>query len=122
MKLIKQGFGLNNYRKLVNQAKQFKARNILIKDENLFNKTKKLLNKTKIKVFTGNAPLKNIFSGKIDFTMSAVVGIAGLQPTVDAIKVSKTVALANKESIICGWHILEKLKKKYNTKIIPVDS
>ena len=112
----------NNYRKLVNQAKQFKARNILIKDENLFNKTKKLLNKTKIKVFTGNAPLKNIFSGKIDFTMSAVVGIAGLQPTVDAIKVSKTVALANKESIICGWHILEKLKKKYNTKIIPVDS
>jgi len=54
--------------------------------------------------------------------MSAIVGIAGLQPTVDAIKVSKTVALANKESIICGWHILEKLRKKYNTKILPVDS
>ena len=112
----------NNYKKLVEQAKKFKAKNILIKNINLFKKTKKLVKKTKIKVFTGDVPLKNIFSGKIDFTMSAVVGIAGLQPTVDAIKVSKTVALANKESIICGWHILEKLKRKYNTKILPVDS
>ena len=112
----------NNYRKLVKQAKEFKARNILIKNKNFFIKTKKLVNKSKIKVFSGNVPLKKIFSEKIDFTMSAVVGIAGLQPTVDAIKVSKTVALANKESIICGWHILEKLKKKYNTEILPVDS
>jgi len=112
----------NNYKKLVKQAKKFKVRNILIKNINLFEKTKKLVNKTKIKVFSGNVPLKDIFSGKIDFTMSAVVGIAGLQPTVDAIKVSKTVAIANKEAIICGWHILEKLKKKYNTKILPVDS
>ena len=40
--------------------------------------------------------------------MSAIVGLAGLQPTVDAIKISKTVAIANKESIICGWHILSK--------------
>ena len=112
----------NNYKKLVKQAKEFKAKNILIKNENLYEKTKKLVNKKKIKVFSGNVPLKKIYSAKIDFTMSAVVGIAGLQPTVDAIKVSKTVALANKESIICGWHILEKLKKKYNTKILPVDS
>ena len=112
----------NNYKKLVKQAKEFKAKNILIKNENLYEKTKKLVNKKKIKVFSGNVPLKKIYSAKIDFTMSAVVGIAGLQPTVDAIKVSKTVALANKESIICGWHILQKLKKKYNTKILPVDS
>jgi len=45
-----------------------------------------------------------------------------LQPTVDAIKVSKTVAIANKETIICGWEILSKLIKKYKTKILPVDS
>ena len=44
--------------------------------------------------------------------MSAIVGIAGLQPTIDAIKISKTVALANKETIICGWEILSKLHKK----------
>ena len=54
--------------------------------------------------------------------MAAIVGVAGLQPTIDAIKISKTVALANKESIICGWEILSKLIKKYKTKILPVDS
>ena len=94
----------------------FAIRNILIKNESLLEKTKKLVNKKKIKVFSGNVPLKKIYSGKIDFTMSAVVGIAGLQPTVDAIKVSKTVALANKESIICGWDILSKFVKKHKTE------
>ena len=54
--------------------------------------------------------------------MSAVVGLAGLQPTIDAIKISKTVAIANKETIICGWRILSKFIKKYKTEIVPVDS
>jgi len=54
--------------------------------------------------------------------MSAVVGLAGLQPTIDAIKISKTVAIANKETIICGWNILSKLIKKYKTEVLPVDS
>ena len=48
--------------------------------------------------------------------------MAGLQPTIDAIKTSKAVALANKESIICGWEILSSYVKRYNTQIIPVDS
>ena len=112
----------NNYKKLIQQAKKFKVKNIIIKNEMFYEKAKKILKKTKIKVFSGNTPITSIISGRIDFTMSAIVGLAGLQPTVDAIKVSKTVALANKESIVCGWHILEKLKKKYNTKILPVDS
>ena len=112
----------NNYKKLIQQAKRFKVKNIIIKNELFYEKAKKILKKTKIKVFSGNTPITSIISGRIDFTMSAIVGLAGLQPTVDAIKVSKTVALANKESIVCGWHILEKLKKKYNTKILPVDS
>jgi 1-deoxy-D-xylulose-5-phosphate reductoisomerase len=112
----------NNYKKLIQQAKRFKVKNIIIKNELFYEKAKKILKKTKIKVFSGNTPMTSIISGKIDFTMSAIVGLAGLQPTVDAIKVSKTVALANKESIVCGWHILEKLKTKYNTKILPVDS
>ena len=54
--------------------------------------------------------------------MSAVVGLAGLQPTIDAIKISKTVAIANKESIVCGWNILSKFIKKYKTEVLPVDS
>ena len=112
----------NNYKKLIQQAKKFKAKNVIIKNEIYYQKVKKELKKNKIKVFTGNISLTRIITKKLDLTMSAIVGIEGLQPTVDAIKVSKVVALANKETIICAWHILEKLKKKYKTKIIPVDS
>ena len=54
--------------------------------------------------------------------MSAVVGLAGLQPTIDAVKISKTIAVANKETIICGWEILSKIIKKKKTKFVPVDS
>ena len=112
----------NNYKKLIQQAKKFKVRNVIINNELHYQKVKKLLKKTKIKVFSGDIPLSSIIFEKLDLTMSAIVGLAGLQPTVDAIKVSKTVALANKETIICGWHILKKLKNKYRTEILPVDS
>ena len=53
-----------------------------------------------------------IVKQKLDYTMSAIVGLAGLQPTIDAIKFSRTLALANKETIICAWPILNRLKKK----------
>ena len=59
---------------------------------------------------------------KLDYTMSAIVGIAGLQPTIDAIRNSKIVAIANKESIICGWELIKKELKKNKTEFIPVDS
>jgi len=112
----------NNYKKLIKQAKQFNARNVFIKNKKFYSKVKKSLIKKNIKVYSGNLSLSKIISGKIDLTMSAIVGLAGLQPTVDAIKKSKTVAIANKETIICAWHILSKLKEKYKTEILPVDS
>ena len=112
----------NNYKKLIQQAKKFNVKNVLIKNKSLYPKVENLLKKTKTKVYSGDVPINKIISRKIDLTMSAIVGLAGLQPTVDAIKVSKTVALANKETIICGWHFLSKLKKKYKTEILPVDS
>jgi len=111
-----------NYNKLINQAKKFKPRSVLIRNEKFYHKVKIALKNTKIKVYTGDISLQKIISGKLDYTMSCIVGIAGLQPTVDAIKISKTVAIANKESIICGWEILSKLIKKHKTKILPVDS
>ena len=110
----------NNYKKLIEQAKQFKAKNVLIKNKKFYLKVKKSLKKTK--VYTGDTSIKKIIRGKIDYTMSAIVGIAGLQPTVDAVQISKTVAIANKETTICGWEILSKYIKKYKTKILPVDS
>ena len=112
----------NNYKKLVQQAKEYKVKNVIIKNKIYFKKVKNLLKKNKTKVYSGDVPLNNIISKKIDFTMAAIVGVAGLQPTIDAVKISKTVAIANKESIVCGWEILSKLIKKYKTRILPVDS
>tara|TARA_Y100000590_G_scaffold464681_1_gene634740 strand:- start:1793 stop:2959 length:1167 start_codon:yes stop_codon:yes gene_type:complete len=112
----------NNYKRLIQQAKEFKAKNIIIKNKIFYQEVKKKLKNSKIKVFTGDISISKIISGKVDYTMSALVGLAGLQPTIDAIKVSKNVAIANKETIICGWNLIEKMKKKYQTKIIPVDS
>jgi len=112
----------NNYKKLIQQAKKFKARNVLIKNCLHYKKVRNSLKKTRTKIYSGNTSITKIISGKLDYTMSAIVGLAGLQPTVDAIKISKIVALANKETIICGWQILSKLKKKYRTEILPVDS
>jgi len=112
----------NNYKKLVEQAKQFKVKNVLIKNHKFYLNVKNSLKRTKTKVYSGDISIKKIISKKLDYTMSAVVGLAGLQPTIDAIKISKTVAIANKETIICGWQILSKFIKKYKTEIIPVDS
>ena len=54
--------------------------------------------------------------------MSSIVGIEGLKPTLDLIKYTKVIAIANKESIICGWNLIDKQLKKFNTRFIPVDS
>ena len=112
----------NNYKKLIQQAKEFNAKNVLINNKLFYKKVKNLLKKNKTKVYSGNISINKIIREKLDFTMSAIVGIAGLQPTVDAVKISKTVAIANKETIICGWGILSKYIKKHKTKVLPVDS
>jgi len=112
----------NNYKKIIKQAKEFKAKNVLIKNAEFFLKVKSSLKKNNTKVYTGNVNINKIVKKKVDYTMSSIVGLAGLQPTIDAIKISKTVAIANKETIICAWPILSKAIKKYKTKIMPVDS
>ena len=112
----------NNYKRLIKQAKEFNAQNVLIKNKKFYNKVKNSLKKNGTKVFSGDVSLKKIINKKIDYAMCAIVGLAGLQPTIDVIKISKIVAIANKETIICGWEILSRLTKIYKTKILPVDS
>ena len=112
----------NNYRSLIKQAKEVNAKNVLIKNINFYNKVKSGLKNFSTKVYTGEVPLKKIIFKKLDYTMSAIVGLAGLQPTIDAIRNSRTVAIANKESIICAWDVLSKEIDKHKTKILPVDS
>ena len=90
----------NNYKRLIQQAKEFNVKNVIIKNKNFYEKVKNSLKKNRTKVYFGNTSIKKIIRGNLDYTMAAIVGIAGLQPTVDAVKISKTVAIANKESII----------------------
>ena len=113
-----------NYKKLIDQAKIFNVKNVIITDLNSFLITTKLLKNTKVKVFNNFNSFNKIFNKnkKIDYTMCAISGFQGLKPTLDIIKYTKTIAIANKESIICGWNLIKKDLKKYKTKFIPVDS
>ncbi len=110
-----------NYKLICNQIKNLKPDIFLINNPLIYQKIKKKFKKNKVKI------IKDIVSGnkklnKSDITISAIPGIAGLTPTLQLIKKSKKVLIANKESIICGWNIIYKTAFKYNTKIIPVDS
>jgi 1-deoxy-D-xylulose-5-phosphate reductoisomerase len=113
-----------NYKKLIKQAKFFNVKNIIINDYNSFLITTKLLKNTKINVFNNFDLLNKIFNvdKKIDYSMCAISGFQGLKPTLEIIKFTKTIAIANKESIICGWNLIKKDLKKYKTYFIPVDS
>jgi len=78
---------------------------------------------TNTKVVSGADGLSDIASLKnVDTVVTAVVGISGLIPTVNAIKNKKNIAIANKETLVTGGHIVTKLAKEYNVKLLPVDS
>ena len=111
-----------NYKELLKQAKYFKVKNLIITNKNSYQKIKKDKFTKKIKIFDNFDNYKKIFKKKIDYTMSAITGIEGLKPTIDMIKYTKKIAIANKESIICGWNLIEKKLKKHKTKFVPVDS
>ncbi len=111
-----------NYLDLLNQAKDFKVKNLIIKDKNSFKILKKKIKNNKINIFNDYKNFNKIFKKKIDYTMSSIVGLDGLLPTLQIIKYTKKIAIANKESIICAWDILKKELKKNKTKFIPVDS
>ena len=112
----------NNYREILKQTKEFKARNIIINNKKHYLSLKKKLKNNKINIFNNFQSFNNKFKSKIDFSMSAISGLEGLKPTLDLIKFSKTIAIANKESIICAWNLIQQRLNKYKTKFIPVDS
>ena len=116
--------GHKNYKKLIKQAKIFNVKKIIISDANSFLISSKLLKNTKIKVFKNFDSLNKIFNknNKIDYAMCAISGFQGLKPTLNIVKYTKTIAIANKESIICGWNLIKEDLNKYKTNFIPVDS
>ena len=111
-----------NYKELLKQAKFFKVKNLIITNEESYNKIKKNRLSKNINIYNNFNNLKKIFKKKIDYTMSSISGIQGLKPTIEIIKHSKRVAIANKEAIICGWNLIEKRLNKHKTEFVPVDS
>ena len=111
-----------NYKKLLNQARLFNVINLIVTDKNAFKAINKINLNRKYKIYNNFNIFEKIFKKKIDYTMSSIVGIDGLYPTLKIIKYSKNIAIANKESIICGWNLLKKELIKTNTNFIPVDS
>ena len=112
----------SNYKELLKQAKYFKVKNLIIKNYNSYQKLKKDNYSKKIKIYKNFDNFKRILTKKLDYTMCSITGIEGLKPTIDIIKFTRNIAIANKEAIICGWDLIEKKLKKYKTKFIPVDS
>ena len=110
-----------DYKTLIRQAKKFNVKNLIITNEDNYKIIKRKIKK-KINIFNSFNSLKKILNKKIDYTMSSIVGIDGLSPTCEMIRYTKNIAIANKESIICGWNIIKKKLKKHKTNFIPVDS
>jgi len=111
-----------NYKDLINQAKKFSVKNIIITDTKSFIKTKIICKNKKINIYQNFESLKKILPKKVDYVMSAISGIDGLLPTHKIINRTKLIAIANKEAIICGWPLINKELKRCKTKFIPIDS
>ena len=111
-----------NYKDLLKQAKIFKVKNLVVTNKKSYEILKQKTQKTDIRVFNNFLSFNKIFRTKIDYAMSAIVGIEGLNPTINIIKFTKKIAIANKESIICGWGLIQNELKKNDTDFVPVDS
>lgn len=108
---------------LINQAITYKPTNIVIVNENKYEYVKEAVAKFGINVFTGkNAIVDNIIENNIDIVVTACVGFSGLIPTVKAIEANKTIALANKETLVVAGKLINDLLKINNSKILPIDS
>lgn len=113
----------SNIELLEAQAREFGPRMVCVVDESKANDLKVKLSDTDIKVVSGRKGLiEAAVQKEADIVLTAVVGISGLEPTIEAIKAGKNIALANKETLVTGGHIVTKLAKEYGVKILPVDS
>ena len=110
-----------NYKLICKQITLFKPKIFSVNDYRVFIKVAKKFKNKNIKIIN-HIGANNKFIKKSDITIAAIPGIAGLSPTLEMIKKSKKILIANKESIICGWNLIKKNAKKNNAKIIPVDS
>lgn len=115
--------GNNNVDLLVKQAREFLPEVVCVANESLYQQVKDALNDLPIKVFSGKESIAEMVQMQpIDIVVTAMVGYAGLLPTIRAIEAGKTIALANKETLVVAGELICDLAQKYNAPILPVDS
>ena len=113
----------NNSSLLIEQALKFKPNAVVICNKELYSAVFEALDKEDIKVFAGIESANELVKGSnIDIVLAAMVGFSGLEPTINAVKSGKVIALANKETLVAAGSIITKLAKEHNSPILPVDS
>ena len=115
--------GGSNVRLLEEQAREFKPEIVCVGKEELKNDLETSLKDTGIKVVSGKEGLTEVAAHKdADVTVTAIVGMMGIMPTIEAINAGKDIALANKETLVTAGHIIMPLAKEKGVSILPVDS
>ena len=113
----------NNYSLLIEQAKTFKPNSVVITNEIHYETVNNTLSPLGIKVYAGKSSLCDVVSEEsVDVVLTALVGFSGLQPTISAIKAKKTIALANKETLVVAGGLISQLCEENSVSILPVDS
>ena len=113
----------NKVEKLIEQARKFQPEAVVIANEDKYQQLKDALADLPIKVYAGSDALCEIVeSGPVNIVLTAMVGYAGLKPTMNAIMAGKTIALANKETLVVAGELITELAQQYRTPILPVDS
>ncbi|MBQ6688413.1 MAG: 1-deoxy-D-xylulose-5-phosphate reductoisomerase [Bacteroidales bacterium] len=108
---------------LISQALEFNANAVVICNEDKYNEVAEALQPQYIKVFSGMQSVCDLVTGdNIDIVLTSMVGFSGLESTIAAVKAGKTIALANKETLVAAGHIVMALAKEFNAHILPVDS
>ena len=108
---------------LISQARRFLPEVVVIANESKYKILKEALTDLPIKVWAGADAIQQVVQSEpIDIVLTAMVGYAGLQPTIAAIRAGKTIALANKETLVVGGELIMSLAEKHRAPIIPVDS
>jgi 1-deoxy-D-xylulose-5-phosphate reductoisomerase len=119
-------YALTAHRKwelLAQQARKFMPEAVVIADESCYGALKEALADLPIKVYAGEDALCQIVESEpIQIVLTAMVGYAGLRPTIHAIQAGKAIALANKETLVVAGELINRLANEYHTPILPVDS
>ncbi|MBR1769803.1 MAG: 1-deoxy-D-xylulose-5-phosphate reductoisomerase [Bacteroidales bacterium] len=113
----------SNAELLLAQALEFQPDTVVIADETKYGFLQQALKDTDVKVFAGDKSIEDAVTfPDIDIVLTALVGFAGLRPTVRAIEANKVIALANKETMVVAGEIITRLASEHNVPILPVDS